>query len=214
MSSTPERILRYPSDVAFTPTVKAAQERLGSRELYARMERDRGWGVALTPDIKAFIEAQTSAFLGTANTEGQPYIQHRGGPAGFLHVLDENTIAFTDFIGNQQYITLGNLQDNPKVILFLIDYTQRIRIKLWGTARVVENDPELLAQLADPTYRSHPERAIVITLTAWDRNCPQHIQRRYPQSMVAPLIDHLKTHIAALEQQIRSLGAEPVAATN
>lgn len=123
---------RYPSDVAFSPTVKTMQERLGSRELYARVERERGWGVALTPDIVAFVEAQTSVFLATANADGQPYIQHRGGPAGFLRVLDDRTIAFADFIGNQQYITLGNLTDNPKAHLFLMDYARRRRVKLVG----------------------------------------------------------------------------------
>ena len=201
-----------PSDVAFTPTVKAIQSAKGSRDAYARMEHGDGWETTVTPELAEFIAEQDMFFLGTASPDAQPYIQHRGGPPGFLKVLDEHTLAFADFSGNQQYITLGNLQDNPKVILFLIDYVQRIRIKLWGTARVVEEDPELLEKLSDPSYKADPQRAIVITLTAWDRNCPQHITRRYPQSMVAPVVDQLKSHIAALEQQVRSLGAEPVAA--
>ena len=214
MSPTADRVHRYPSDVAFTPTVKAMQERMGSRELYARVERDRAWGVALTPDIKAFIEAQTSAFLGTANTEGQPYIQHRGGPAGFLHVLDENTIAFTDFIGNQQYITLGNLIDNPKAHLFLIDYARRRRVKIWGRARVVE-DPGLIEKLMPAGYRARAGRAIVFTVHAWDMNCPQHIPQRFEAADVKAALGERDERIRALEEaaaqresRVRELEAE------
>jgi predicted pyridoxine 5'-phosphate oxidase superfamily flavin-nucleotide-binding protein len=198
-----------PSDVAFTPTVKAIQAAKGSRSAYARMEVGDGWETTVTPELAKFIARQDMFFLGTASAGAQPYIQHRGGPPGFLKVLDEHTLAFADFGGNQQYITLGNLQDNPQAIIFLIDYLERIRIKLWGTARVVEDDPALLERLADPTYSGKVERAIEFTLTAWDRNCPRHIQRRYPQAMIAPVVDHLKAQIAVLEQQIRDLGAEP-----
>jgi uncharacterized protein len=195
---------RYPSDVAFTPTVKAMQERLGSRELYARVERDRAWGVALTPDIETFIGAQTSVFLGTANTEGQPYIQHRGGPAGFLHVVDERTIAFADFIGNQQYITLGNLSDNPKAHLFLIDYARRRRLKIWGRARVVE-DPELVAELMPSGYKARAERVIVFTVEAWDMNCPQHIPQRFEAADVKAALEERDTRIRELEAEIARL---------
>ena len=127
-----------PSDVAFTASVKAVQARKGSRQAYARMEEARPWQTTITPDLARFIAAQTSVFLATANAQGQPYIQHRGGPPGFLHVLDDKTIAFVDFIGNRQYITTGNLAENPKAHFFLIDYAQRRRIKIWGQARVVE----------------------------------------------------------------------------
>jgi len=198
-----------PSDVAFTPTVKAMQTAKGSRTMYARMENGEGWESTITPELAEFIARQDMLFLGTASADAQPYIQHRGGPPGFLKVLDEHALAFADFGGNQQYITLGNLRDNSKAIIFLIDYLERIRIKLWGTARVVEDDPELLERLIDPAYAAKPQRAIVFTLSAWDRNCPQHIQRRYPQSMIAPVVDQLRSHITALEQQIRTLGAEP-----
>ena len=216
------------SDVAFTSTVKAIQSAKGSREAYAKMELQGGWETDVTTELAHFIAEQDMFFLGTANAEGQPYIQHRGGPAGFLKVLDKHTLAFADFGGNQQYITLGNLQDNPKAFIFLIDYVNRVRIKLWGTARGDRainwrwrthrrrradgstEFPKLLERLVDPSYNADPQRIIVFNVHAWDRNCPQHIHRRYPQSMIAPLVDHLKGHIAALEKQVRSLGAKPV----
>ena len=137
----------YSSDVAFSPSIKAVQARKGSRQAYGRMEERGSWPTRITPDLAAFIEAQTSVFLATASAEGQPYIQHRGGPAGFLRVLDARTIGFVDFSGNRQFITQGNLAENPKAHLFLMDYAQRRRIKLWGEARVVEDDTELTAKL-------------------------------------------------------------------
>lgn len=143
----------YSSDVAFTPTVKAIQSRKGSRQGYAQREQKGAWPTEITDDLKGFIEAQTSIFLATANAEGQPYIQHRGGPAGFLRVLDSKTIDFVDFAGNRQYITSGNLADNPRAYLFLIDYMLRRRIKIWGTARVVEADAELLGTLMPEGYQ-------------------------------------------------------------
>jgi predicted pyridoxine 5'-phosphate oxidase superfamily flavin-nucleotide-binding protein len=142
------------SDVAFTPTVKAIQARKGSRDAYGRVEEKGGWQTRITPDLAGFIEAQTSVFLATANAEGQPYIQHRGGPEGFLRVLDDKTIGFADFAGNRQYITLGNLADNPKAYLFLIDYTHRRRVKIWGDARVVEGDAALTARLMPEGYNT------------------------------------------------------------
>src|SRR5262249_51269357 len=148
-----DTIRDFSSDIAFTDTVKAIQARKGSRHAYARMEEGGSWETAITPDLKAFVEAQTSVFLATVNADGQPYIQHRGGPAGFLRVLDEHTIGFADFAGNRQYITQGNLSENPKAHLFLIDYARRRRIKIWGTARVVEGDDSLLEQLMPPNYR-------------------------------------------------------------
>lgn len=165
----------FTSDVAFTPTVKAIQARKGSRQSYARVEERGGWQSAITPDLAAFIKMQTSVFLSTANGDGQPYIQHRGGPAGFLKVLDEKTVGFADFLGNKQFITQGNLADNPRAFLFLIDYMMRQRIKIWGTARIVEDDAELTARLMPPDYKARPEQVILFTVSAWDANCPQHI---------------------------------------
>ena len=206
--------VRYTSDVAFTPTVKAIQARLGSREIYARMEAQRGFGTDLTPDVSAFVEAQRSVFLATANAEGQPYIQHRGGPAGFLHVLDPRTIAFADFIGNQQYITLGNLTDNAKAYLFLIDYARRRRIKIWGEARVVE-DAALVQRLMPSGYKARGERAIEFTVTAWDSNCPQHIPQRFEAEDVKAALDErderireMKAAAVRREARVRELEAE------
>jgi predicted pyridoxine 5'-phosphate oxidase superfamily flavin-nucleotide-binding protein len=195
----------FTSDVAFTPTVKAIQSRKGSRDSYARVEQRGGWRATITPDLAAFVEAQTSVFLATANAGGQPYIQHRGGPAGFLKVLDEHTIGFADFSGNRQFITQGNLQDNDRAFLFLIDYMLRQRIKVWGRARVVENDPELIAKLMPADYKARPEQAILFTVTAWDANCPQHIPQRFEAADVAAALAERDRRIAGLEQEIARL---------
>ncbi|TAN48479.1 MAG: pyridoxamine 5'-phosphate oxidase [Rhodospirillales bacterium] len=193
------------SDVAFTPTVKAAQSRLGSRATYARMETGGGWENRVTPDLARFIALQTSIFMATANADGQPYIQHRGGPPGFLHVLDDQTIGFADFAGNRQYITLGNLADNPKAHLFLMDYARRQRVKLWGEARVVEDDQDLLSRLMPPDYKARPERVILFSVTAWDANCPQHIPQRFEAAEVAALLDERDRRIASLEAELARL---------
>jgi predicted pyridoxine 5'-phosphate oxidase superfamily flavin-nucleotide-binding protein len=193
------------SDVAFTDTVKAIQARKGSRPAYARMEAGGSWARSITPDLKAEIEAQTSVFLATANALGQPYIQHRGGPAGFLRVLDEQTFAFADFAGNRQYITQGNLADNPKAHLFLIDYTHRRRIKVWGTARVVEGDDALLRRLMPEGYGARPEQVVLFTVTAWDVNCPQHIPQRFEAADVAEAIRSRDDRIAGLEAEVDRL---------
>ena len=195
----------FTSDVAFTSTIKAIQSRKGSRDSYARVEQRGGWRATITPDLAAFIEAQTSVFLATANAEGQPYIQHRGGPAGFLKVLDEHTIGFADFSGNRQFITQGNLEDNDQAFLFLIDYMLRQRIKIWGRARVVENDPELTARLMPPDYKARPEQTILFTVSAWDSNCPQHIPQRFEAADVAAALAERDRRIAALEQEIARL---------
>jgi predicted pyridoxine 5'-phosphate oxidase superfamily flavin-nucleotide-binding protein len=204
----------YSSDVAFTPTVKAIQARKGSRRGYAHQEEKGAWPTTIPPDLKAFIEAQTSVFLATANRDGQPYIQHRGGPAGFLRVLDETTIAFVDFAGNRQYITTGNLLDNPKAYLFLIDYTYRRRIKIWGTARIVEADEALLAKLMPETYKARPEQVVIFTVAAWDSNCPQHIPQRFEAADVAAALAERDQRIAALEAEIQRLEAASGAATS
>ncbi len=195
----------YSSDVAFTPSVKALQARKGSRGGYGRMEEQGGWQTRITPDLAEFIAAQTSVFFATANAEGQPYIQHRGGPAGFLRVLDEKTIGFTDFAGNRQYITQGNLADNPKAQLFLIDYAHRRRIKIWGEAKVVENDAELMAKLMPEGYRARPEQVILFTVSAWDANCPQHIPQRFEAAEVAAALGERDRRIEELETEVKRL---------
>lgn len=198
----------YSSDIAFTPSVKAIQSRKGSRPAYARMEERGSWQTRITPDLVAFIERQTSIFLATANSEAQPYIQHRGGPPGFLKVLDDRTIGFADFVGNKQYITQGNLADNPKAQLFLIDYALRQRIKIWGEARVVEGDAELLAKLMPDGYKARPDQVILFTVSAWDANCPQHIPQRFEAADVAAALAERDERIAALEAEVARLRAD------
>ncbi|MER8862613.1 pyridoxamine 5'-phosphate oxidase family protein [Mesorhizobium sp. M0751] len=201
----------HTSDVAFTPTVKAIQARKGSRQAYARVEERGGWQAAITPDLAAFIEAQTSVFLSTANTDGQPYIQHRGGPAGFLKVLDQRTIGFADFSGNRQFITQGNLSDNPQAFLFLIDYAHRQRIKIWGKAQVVEGDAELTAKLMPQDYKARPEQVILFTISAWDSNCSQHIPQRFEAADVAAALAERDKRIERLEQEIARLRSDAAA---
>ena len=197
--------LRYASDVAFTPTVKEIQARKGSRHAYARMENGDGWGTTITPDLAAFIGEQRSVFLGSANAEGQPYIQHRGGPPGFLHVIDDKTIAFADFRGNRQFITQGNLAENAKAHLFLIDYANRQRVKLWGEARVVENDAALLAKLMPADYKARGEQVLLFRVATWDANCPKHIPQRYEAAEVARLLEQRDRRIAELETELAAL---------
>jgi predicted pyridoxine 5'-phosphate oxidase superfamily flavin-nucleotide-binding protein len=195
----------YSSDVAFTPSVKTVQSRKGSRHAYERVEANGGWQTRLTPDLAAFVEAQTSVFLGTASSDGQPYIQHRGGPPGFLKVLDHTTIGFADYTGNRQYITTGNLAENARAYLFLIDYAHRRRVKIWGTARVVEDDPELVSRLMPDGYRARGEQAILFSVSAWDMNCPQHIPQRFEAADVAAALAERDSRIAALEAEIAEL---------
>lgn len=202
----------YASDVAFSPTVKAIQSRRGSRRAYARMEDKGSWETRIPDDLKQFIEAQTSVFLGTANAAGQPYIQHRGGPPGFLRVIDDKTIGFVDFAGNRQYITTGNLADNPQAFLFLIDYAHRQRVKIWGTARLVEGDADLTRRLMPQGYRARPEQVILFTVSTWSANCPQHIPQRFEAADVAAALAERDERIAALEAEIAALKAVTSAA--
>jgi predicted pyridoxine 5'-phosphate oxidase superfamily flavin-nucleotide-binding protein len=195
----------YSSDVAFTQSVKTIQERKGSRGAFAKQEERGGWQTEISDDLKGFIEAQISVYFATASKDGQPYIQHRGGPAGFLHVLDTKTIAFADFKGNRQYITQGNLAENPKAYFFLMDYEHRRRVKLWGEARVVEGDEELIAKLMPQNYKARPEQAIVFTLEAWDVNCSQHIPQRFEAEDVMRALAVRDQKIAALEAEIERL---------
>lgn len=195
------------SDIAFTPSVKAIQTRKGSRTGYARMEEKGGWENTVTEDLASYIAARDSFYLATASADGQPYVQHRGGKPGFLKVLDEGTLAFADFKGNRQYISQGNLAENDKAYLFLMDYANRQRIKIWGRARVVEDDPELLARLVDADYKATPEQAIVFDIEAWDVNCPQHITPRYTELQIAHLVAPLQARIDQLEAQLAAQSA-------
>jgi uncharacterized protein len=196
---------KYPSDVAFTPEVKAIQEQKGSRKNYARMEQGEGWQTTVTEELAGYIAELDMFYLGTANAVGQPYIQYRGGLPGFLKVIDEHTLGFADFGGNRQYITLGNLAVNPKAILFLIDYVNSRRVKVWGSARVVEGDEALEKRLRDPAYPGKVERAILFTVEAWDVNCQQHIHQRFSQLQIAPVIEKLQARIADLEAELKHL---------
>jgi len=204
---------RYSSDVAFTPAVKAIQARKGSRGTYARMEARGGWHTEISAELAEFIAAQRSFFIATANLEGQPYMQHRGGPPGFLRVLDPHTLAFADYAGNRQYISLGNLAENPRAQLFLIDYAERRRVKIWGEARVAASDEDLLGKLMPEGYRARPEQAIVFRVSAWDVNCPQHIPRRLEAEDVETALREKDNRIAQLEEELRRLRAVTSAAS-
>ncbi|CCE11501.1 conserved hypothetical protein [Bradyrhizobium sp. STM 3843] len=201
--------LIYPSDVAFSPAVKAIQSRKGSREAYAHVEQDRGWRTEIDPDLAAFLAQTTSFYLATASADGQPYIQHRGGPAGFLKVLDTRTLAFADYSGNRQYITQGNLSENPKAQIFIMDYAHRRRVKIWGEARVIEDDPALTRSLMPQGYRARPEQVILFTITAWDTNCPQHIPQKFDAADVAAALAARDSRIAELEAELARLKGEP-----
>jgi predicted pyridoxine 5'-phosphate oxidase superfamily flavin-nucleotide-binding protein len=194
------------TDIVFTPAARRAQAERGSDKVYAR-KAATGFPDRVTEDLTAFIATLDTAFLGTVSAEGAPYIQHRGGPKGFIKVLDEHTLAFADFAGNRQYITISNLAGNDRAYLFLLDFANKQRIKVWGRARVVENDPELLARLVEPGYRARPERAIVFTVEAWDSNCSQHITARYSEAEVAMAVDGMRQRIAALEAENANLRA-------
>ncbi len=193
------------SDIAFTPAVKSVQERLGSRRSYASMEQKGGWHYTVTPDLEKFIAEIDSFYLGTANAKGRPYIQHRGGPKGFLKVLDEKTPAFADFGGNRQYISVGNLSENDKAFIFLMCYATRRRVKIWGRAEVVEDDPALPEKLADPKYKAQLERAFVFHVEAWDVNCQQHIIPRFTEEDIQPELQKLHARIEELEAEVKRL---------
>jgi predicted pyridoxine 5'-phosphate oxidase superfamily flavin-nucleotide-binding protein len=196
---------QYSSDIAFTPAVKTIQARKGSRRGYARMEQGGAWESSITPELHEFIAQQTSFYMATANAQGQPYIQHRGGPVGFLRVLDEHTLAFVDYSGNKQFISQGNLSENPKAHLFLMDYAHRQRIKIWGNARVIEGDAALLHKLMPTGYQAKPEQVIVFTVSAWDANCPQHIPVRFDAAEVEAALDQRDQRIHELEGELAQL---------
>jgi predicted pyridoxine 5'-phosphate oxidase superfamily flavin-nucleotide-binding protein len=191
-----------PSDVAFSPSVKAAQSRLGSREAMLRMERERPWATEISDDLATLLDAIDTFYFATTSALGQPYIQHRGGPPGFLKVIDRRTLGFADFRGNRQYITLGNLTENPRCHIFIPHFATRQRVKLWGRARLVEGDAALMARLAMPGYRAVIERAVLFDLEAWDVNCQQHLTARYTEAEIAPAIDQLTARIRELEAEV------------
>jgi predicted pyridoxine 5'-phosphate oxidase superfamily flavin-nucleotide-binding protein len=200
--------IRHSGDVAFSDAVKRMQEAKGSRGTIQRMMEKRPWATRLTPEITDFIVQRDSVFLGTANRAGQPYIQHRGGPPGFLHVMDDQTIGFADLAGNRQYITLGNLSENPSALLFLIDYSTRLRVKFWGRARVVEDDPDLVARL-QPETRGRAERAILFEVETWDVNCPSHIPVLVDAKAAADAIARRDARIAELEAELVQIKTSP-----
>jgi uncharacterized protein len=199
----------YSSDVAFTPAVKAVQSRKGSRHAYAHVEENGGWRTEVDENLTAFLAHANSFYLATVNAEGQPYIQHRGGPRGFVKVLDKNTLAFADYSGNRQYITQGNLSENPKAHMFLMDYMHRRRIKIWGEARVVEDDPALTRSLMPQGYKARPEQVILFKIEAWDTNCNQHIPQKFDGPDVAQALAVREGRIAELEAELAALKGEP-----
>jgi len=194
----------YASDVAFTPAVKSIQARKGSRAAYARVEQN-GWRTEIDDQLAAVLADSNSIYLATASSDGQPYIQHRGGPKGFIKVLDSQTLAFTDFAGNRQYITQGNLAENPKAYIFVMDYAHRRRVKIWGEARIVEDDPALTDSLTPRGYKARPEQAILFKVSAWDTNCPQHIPQKFDAADVAAALAARDARIAELEAELATL---------
>jgi predicted pyridoxine 5'-phosphate oxidase superfamily flavin-nucleotide-binding protein len=201
------------SDVAFTPAVKAIQARKGSRDAYARVEQNGGWRTGIDENLAGFLADANSFYMATATAHGQPYIQHRGGPKGFVKVLDKNTIAFADYSGNRQYITQGNLTENPKAHIFVMDYAHRRRVKIWGEARVVDDDPALLKSLMPAGYKARPEQVILFKISAWDTNCPQHIPQKFDAADVAAALASRDARIADLEAEVTKLKSAVSAAS-
>jgi len=195
------------SDIAFTPAVKALQTERGSRALYARVEDGGGFRTRITEDLAAFLASVDTAYLATANAEGQPYAQHRGGPKGFIRVINDTTLGFANYTGNRQYISAGNLMENDKAFLFLMDYAHRRRIKVWGRARMTD-DEALIDTLMPADYRARPEQAVLFEVEAWDINCPQHIPQKIDMADVASVVSRFEARIAALEAENAALRLE------
>ncbi len=204
---TKEEPDRGPAAIMFSAGVRAEQTRLGSRRMFERRERDDGFQRDITPDLAAFLAARDSAYLATASAEGQPYVQHRGGPKGFLKVLGPRLIGFADFGGNRQYVTLGHLKENPKAFLFLMDYANQTRVKLWGRIRVDEEDADLIRSLAMEGYPAPIERALLFELEVWDVNCKQHILPRYDEEVLRQVVAKLTARITDLEEELARLKA-------
>jgi predicted pyridoxine 5'-phosphate oxidase superfamily flavin-nucleotide-binding protein len=203
-------IRTYSSDVAFTPAVKEIQTRKGSRRAYAHVEENGGWRTEVDENLAAFLADTNSLYFATAGADGQPYIQHRGGPKGFVKILDKNTLAFADYSGNRQYITQGNLSENPKAHIFVMDYAHRRRVKIWGEARVVDDDPALMASLMPQGYKARPEQVIVFKIAAWDTNCPQHIPQKFDAADVAAALASRDGRIAELEAELAAIKAAAI----
>ena len=193
--------MEKPEDVMFSPAVKAEQVRLGSREAF----EDRDWQTEITDDLRQFLDAIDTFFFATASADGRPYIQHRGGPPGFLKPIGSHMLAFADFAGNRQYITLGHLKENDRAHIFILHYATQQRLKLWGRARVIEDDAELMERLVDPSYKAKPQRAIAFRIEAWDINCRQHIVARYTEAEIAPAVNQLTQRIKELEEEVARL---------
>src|SRR5262245_4236346 len=206
-----DRAMTNNSDIVFPPAARRAQAERGSARAYEKRTAP-GFPDRVTAELASFIGELDTAFLATVSAAGAPYIQHRGGPKGFIKVLDDKTLGFADYAGNRQYITISNLADNDRAYLFLLDFARQRRIKLWGRARVVEGDPTLLARLSDAGYRARPERAILFTVEAWDVNCSQHITARFTEAEVAEATAPLLQRIAALETENARLRAAAEAA--
>jgi predicted pyridoxine 5'-phosphate oxidase superfamily flavin-nucleotide-binding protein len=202
----------FSSDVAFTPAVKAVQARKGSRDAYAHVEQRGGWRSEIDEDLSAFLAARDSMFLATASADGQPYVQHRGGPKGFIKVLDKNTLAFADYSGNRQYITQGNLSENHKANIFVMDYAHRRRVKIWGEARVVDDDPALMKSLMPQGYKARPEQVMLFKVSAWDTNCSQHVPQKFDAADVAAALASRDARIAQLEAELATLKGKPASA--
>jgi uncharacterized protein len=198
----------YSSDVAFTPAVKEIQTRKGSRRAYAHVEQNGGWRTEVDENLAAFLADTNSMYFATASADGQPYIQHRGGPKGFIKVLDKSTLAFADYSGNRQYITQGNLSENPKAHLFVMDYVHRRRVKIWGEARLVDDDSALMASLMPKGYKARPEQVILFKIAAWDTNCPQHIPQKFDAADVAAALASPDARIAELETELAAVKGE------
>src|SRR5260221_6775978 len=200
---------KYSCDVAFAREVKEIQTRKGSRRAYAQVEQTGGWRTEVDENLAAFLADTNSIYFATASADGQPYIQHRGGPKGFIKVLDKNTLAFADYSGNRQYITQGNLSENPKAHIFLMDYARRRRVKIWGEARVVDDDPALTKSLMPQGYKARPEQVILVQIYACDTNCPQHIPQKFDAADVAAALAPRDARIAELEVELAALKAAP-----
>lgn len=201
----------YSSDVAFTPAVKAIQARKGSRDAYAHVEQRGAWRTEVDENLAAFLAEANSLYFATSTADGQPYIQHRGGPKGFVKILDNSTLAFADYSGNRQYITQGNLSENPKAYIFVMDYAHRRRVKIWGEARMVDDDPALLASLMPGGYKARPEQVVLFKVSAWDTNCPQHIPQKFDAADVAAALAARDGRIAELEAELAALKAARLA---
>lgn len=202
-------------DIAVTPSVKIAQAQNDSADLWSHFAGDRAFD-RFTENEAAFIASRDSFYMATVSETGWPYVQHRGGPPGFLKVLDDRTLGFSDFRGNRQYISLGNLSVENRVSLFLMDYPRRARLKIFARAEIkdLKSDPDLAGRLVVPDYRAKVERAMVFHLEAFDWNCPQHITPRFTEAELAPALSPLRARMDELETENQTLRAKIAALEN